>query len=99
MGGILTSIGKEGTQGSKGIEFPATITVPNPARDLRAGMTVNVNYTDDDGNTFSLTGTVSALSRKEVKAEVDGTVYPLGALRVLLCLRVKRLWLWKTTPS
>ncbi len=79
MGGILTSIGKEGTQGSKGIEFPATITVPNPARDLRAGMTVNVNYTDDDGNTYSLTGTVSALSRKEVKAEVDGTVVSIGA--------------------
>ena len=74
MGGVLTSIGKEGTAGTKGVEFPATVTVTKPDPDLRAGMTVNVNYTDDGGTTYSLPGTVSAQNRIDVKAEVDGTV-------------------------
>jgi len=78
MGGILTSISKEGTMGSKVVEFPATVTISKPDADLRAGMTVNVNYTDDDGNTYSLPGTVAAQDRKDVKAEVDGTVTSLG---------------------
>jgi len=79
MGGVITSISKEGVSGSKGVEFPATVTVSKPDPSLRAGMNVNVIYTDDHGNGYSLSGTVSALDRKDVKAEVDGTVVSLGA--------------------
>lgn len=74
MGGVLTSIAKEGTMGSKVVEFAGTVTISKPDADLRAGMTVNVNYTDDEGNTYSLPGTVSAQDRKQVTADVDGTV-------------------------
>lgn len=74
LGGTVQSIGKEGTAGTKGVEFPVTVRVIDPGPDLRAGMTVNVNFTFDDGSGFSLAGTVSAQDRKDVKADTDGTV-------------------------
>ena len=74
IGGVITSIGKEGTTGSKGVEFPITVTVSNPHENLRAGMAVNVNYMASDGEEYSIPGTVAALDRRDVKAEVDGTV-------------------------
>ena len=74
MGGVITSVAREGTAGTKGVEFAVTITVSNPDSRLRAGMSVNVNYTADDGDTYSIPGTVAAQDRKDVKAEVDGTV-------------------------
>ncbi len=82
MGGTLTSIGREGSMGSssKVVEFPAIVTISKPAAGLRAGMTVNVNYTDDDGNTYSLPGTVSAQDKKQVTAKVDGTVSAVHVL-------------------
>ncbi len=78
MTGILTSIGKEGSSGSGSIVFPGVVTISKPDPNLRAGMTVSVNHTDNDGNVYSLTGTVNAQDRIEAKAEVDGTVTSVG---------------------
>lgn len=72
--GVIESIGREGTAGTKGVEFPLTVMITDPSPGLRAGMAVTVTCDGIDGSFLSLSGTVSAQDRRDIKAEVDGTV-------------------------
>lgn len=72
--GKIESIGSEGLQGAKGIEFPVKVSIDNPGPDLRAGMSVQVDCHLRNGSKVSMTGTVVPKDRRDIEAEVAGTV-------------------------
>lgn len=74
VSGRIESIASEGVSGSKGIEFPVEISISDPGPHLRAGMSVQVDCHLKNGALVSMSGTVEAKDRREVTAEVDGTV-------------------------
>lgn len=72
--GKIEDIGSEGIQGARGIEFPVKVSIENPGRDLRSGMSVQVDCHLRSGAKVSMTGTVVPNDRRDIIAEVAGTV-------------------------
>jgi len=72
--GKIERIGSEGISGSKGIEFPVKVSIDDPGTEIRSGMSVQVDCILRNGAKVSMSGTVVPKDRRDIVAEVAGTV-------------------------
>lgn len=72
--GKIEEIGSEGIPGSRGIEFPVKVSIDDPGKDIRSGMSVQVDCHLRNGALVSMTGTIVPKDRRDIEATVAGTV-------------------------
>jgi len=72
--GRIESVSEEGSKAGKDVEFEVEVTVSEADPKLRPGMAVTVTYNPSEEIFLSMPGTVMAMEKENVIAEVEGTV-------------------------
>ncbi len=72
--GLIEEVSNQGVVAGKSAEFQVKVRVEDPSPFLRPGMSVTVTYNPNVYTSLSFPGQVEPYAKKNVVAEVDGTV-------------------------